>query len=80
MDALKRAEAGFKVPDLCRELGNSRPTCFRDQLVQTRLSDTLGIAGSDKSYGKCNFNAYNNIIKDNLPKVRRQVKMERRAV
>ena len=23
MDALKRAEAGFKVPDLCRELGIS---------------------------------------------------------
>jgi hypothetical protein len=29
MDALKRAEAGFKVPDLCRELGISSALFYR---------------------------------------------------
>jgi hypothetical protein len=63
-----------------RDKGVYRPTYFRTQLVQTLLSYTLELAGSEKSYGKCNFSAYNNSIKDNVPEVRRQVKMERRAV
>lgn len=29
MDALKRAEAGIKVPDLCRELGISSALFYR---------------------------------------------------
>ena len=29
MDALKRAEAGLKVPDLCRELGISMATFYK---------------------------------------------------
>lgn len=29
MDALKRAEAGMKVPDLCRELGISMATFYK---------------------------------------------------
>ena len=29
MDALKRAEAGISVPDLCRELGSSTATFYK---------------------------------------------------
>ncbi len=29
MEALKRADAGFKVPDLCRELGTSSALFYR---------------------------------------------------
>lgn len=29
MDALKRAESGISVPDLCRELGSSTATLYK---------------------------------------------------
>ena len=40
LDAVKRVEAGFAVPDICRELGVSTATFYKWNLIRPTLDNS----------------------------------------